>query len=71
MRKHVVTQERDLRNPTVVDRRELVTMNGELFHLLVLPKHHTLWDVKQWNENVVRRRPDLVKAYNPLLLYNK
>jgi len=27
--------------------------------LLVLPKEFTLQDVKQWNENVVKRRPDL------------
>ncbi len=69
--KHLVTQENDLRNPNPADRLEFAEVNGELFHLLVLPKEFILQDVKQWNENIVKRRPDLAKAYNPVLLANK
>ena len=68
--KHIVTRESDLRNPNPADRLEFAEINGELFHLLVLPNEYTLQDVKQWNENVVKRRPDLAKAYNPVLLAN-
>ena len=71
MGKHIVNQENDLRNPSLDNRPEFIEMNGEFFHLLVLPKEFTFQDVKQWNENVVKRRPDLAKAYNPVLLYNK
>jgi hypothetical protein len=42
-----------------------------MLHLLVLPKEFSFQDVKQWNENVVKRRPELATAYNPVLLYNK
>jgi tetratricopeptide (TPR) repeat protein len=71
MGKHIVTRESDLRNPNPAERLEFAEINGELFHLLVLPKEYSLQDVKRWNENVVRRRPDLAKAYNPVLLANK
>jgi tetratricopeptide (TPR) repeat protein len=69
--KHIVIQESDLRNQNLAEHREFTEINDELFHLLVLPKEFTLLDVKQWNENVVKRRPDLAKAYNPVLLANK
>lgn len=69
--KHIVTRESDLRNQNPADRLEFAEVNGELFHLLVLPKEFSLEDIKQWNENVVKRRPDLAKAYNPVLLANK
>jgi tetratricopeptide (TPR) repeat protein len=69
--KHIVIQESDLQNQDLAEQLEFTEINGELFHLLVLPKEFNLQDVKQWNENVVKRRPDLSKAYNPALLYNK
>ena len=71
MGKHIVTRESDLRNPNPAERLEFAEMHGELFHLLVLPKEFSLQDVEQWNKNVVKRRPDLAKAYNPVLLYNR
>jgi tetratricopeptide (TPR) repeat protein len=68
--KHIVIQEGDLRNQDLAEQLEFTEINGELFHLLVLPKEFNLQDVKQWNEKIVKRRPDLLKAYNPALLYN-
>lgn len=69
--KHVVIQESDLTIQSPADRPEFTKINEDMLHLLVLPKEFTLQDVKQWNENVVKRRPDLAKAYNPVLLANK
>ena len=69
--KHIVIQESDLTIQNPADRPEFTKINEDMLHLLVLPKEFTLHDVKQWNENVVKRRPDLAKAYNPVLLYNK
>jgi len=69
--KHVVIQENDLLTQNQVHRPEFTKINGDMLHILVLPKEFTLQDVKQWNENVVKRRPELETAYNPVLLYNK
>jgi len=69
--KHIVIQENDLLIQNQTDRPEFTKINGDMLHLLVLPKEFSFQDVKQWNENVVKRRPELASAYNPVLLHNK
>lgn len=69
--KHIVIQENDLLIQNQTERPEFTKINRDMLHLLVLPKEYTFQDVKQWNENVVKRRPELEAAYNPVLLYNK
>ncbi len=66
--KHIVIQENDLLIQNQADRPEFTKINEDMLHLLVLPQEFSFQDVKQWNGNVIKRRPELAGAYNPFLL---
>ncbi len=67
--KHLIIPENEIAIPNKAESPQFVSMNGLMLHLLVLPKEFSYHDVKQWHENILERRPELIPAYNPVLLY--
>jgi hypothetical protein len=57
--KHVVVREIDLIDVSVPD---FIMLHGNTFHLLVLPKLYDYDNLKEWNQRVVSRRPELAEV---------